>query len=273
MKKIIVPIDFSDCSKNALRNAIPLAERLHMELVVYHSLVIPVGFSEGVVSAIEVSLESMENTAREDIEKLMAEFPEMDKVNHNYEVQYGSLHDNLSKMTEEMDVAFVVMGSHGASGLKKVFLGSNAYNVMKDLNCPVITIPEDQDLSKMKHIAFAMDCHDIPNHDILVTVVDLARAFFAELHLVHIDNNQVEQKRQMEVARSLDKYLKSISHKFHFIHNEEVEKGLEKFSNTHRIDLLMLVAKHHGFIDRLRHGSHTRRLMLDMPMPLMVFHE
>ena len=47
MKKIVVPIDFSACARNALANAIKIAERANFELVLFHSVVMPLGFAEG----------------------------------------------------------------------------------------------------------------------------------------------------------------------------------------------------------------------------------
>ena len=274
MKKIIVPVDFSDCSKNALNNAALIASLLHMELVVCHTLMVPTGFAEGVpASAVDIGLESMEKQAQTDIINLIEAVPLLKKIPHHFEVQYGTLSSHLEKLTNELDVALVVMGTHGAHGIQKMLFGSNAFHVMKHTKCPVIALPDESDLKKMKRFAFAIDCTVVPPHDVITMVVDLSKAFFGHLDLVHIDNNQVEHKRQIEVARNLDKYLKSVHHKFHFIQDGDVEHGLIDFVKRNNTDLLMMVAKHRSLLERLKHNSHTKRMMLEIPIPLMVFHE
>ena len=128
MKKIIVPIDFSDCSINALNNAALVADALHMELVICHVLMAPAGFaSEITISTVDMGLEAIEKQAKADIVKLIENSALIQKVPHHYEVQYGALSSYLEKLTKELDdVALVVMGTHGATGLQKMLLGSNA---------------------------------------------------------------------------------------------------------------------------------------------------
>lgn len=275
MKKIIVPIDFSDCSTNALNNAALIANALHMELVICHALMAPSGFaSEIPISTVDMGLAAIEEEAKKDIQKIIENSEQVQKVPHHYEVQYGALSSYLEKLISELDdVALVIMGTHGAEGLQKMLLGSNAFHIMRNLNCPVIALPEKSDLKQMKHLAFAIECDDIPSHDIITMVVSLTKAFFGELHLIHIDNNEVYEKRQLEVARSLEKYLRGITHKFHFKQDENVNEGLMEFTKEENIDLLMMVAKHRPLLERLKHKSHTKKMMLDIPIPLMVFHD
>jgi nucleotide-binding universal stress UspA family protein len=275
MKKIIVPIDFSDCSINALNNAALIANALQMELVICHALMAPAGFaSEIPISTVDMGLEAIEKQAKENILKLINNSELIQKVPHHYEVQYGALSSYLEKLTSELeDVALVVMGTHGAEGLQKMLLGSNAFHIMRHLNCPVIALPEKTDLRQMKHLAFAIECDNMPSHDIITMVVALTKSFFGELHLIHIDNQEVYEKRQLEVARGLEKYLRGIAHKFHFKQDENVNEGLVAFTKEQNIDLLMMVAKHRPLLERLKHKSHTKKMMMDIPTPLMVFHD
>ena len=274
MKKIVVPIDFSECSKNALANAIKIAERMKMELVLYHAVVIPVGFAEGApVGAMDYGFEDIEKQARKDLNELVKEFPMMNKIIHQTCIQYGPLHEGINELNEDGSVALVVMGTHGASGFAKALLGSNAYNVIKHVACPVITLPEDADITKMTHIGIAGDFISVPNPDLILVVIDLARAFYAQIHVVHIDKGEVEVKNQIDVARRMEKYLKNTNHTFHFRKFEDVEEGLQVTSKELGIQLLTMIAKHHGFFDKLRHSSHTKKMVLDIPIPLMVLHE
>ena len=67
-----------------------------------------------------------------------------------------------------------------------------------------------------------------------------------------------------------EKHLKGVKHSFYFKQDFDVEDGLVEFAKEHEIDLLVMVHRHHNFLDRLMHGSETRRIALDIPMPLMV---
>ncbi len=274
MKKILVPIDFSDCSKSALTNAIKIAERMHMELLLYHSVVVPVGFAEGApVGGIDMGFEEMEKQSRSDLTQLIKDFPMLEKIPFSEAIQYGSLSESINELIETEDVKLIVMGTHGASGLSGALLGSNAYHVMKHVNKPVIALPEGADITKMTHIALAGDYLSIPNPELIKMVIELANSFYAQIHIIHIDKGDVVVKDQIDIARGMEKYLKNSNHTFHFRKFEDVSEGLIEFAKEKNIDLLAMIAKNHNFFDRLRNGSQTKRMMLDIPMPLMVLHE
>ncbi len=274
MRKIVVPIDFSECSKNALRNAIKIAERMNKELILYHSVVIPVGFAEGApVGTMDMNLDELEIQSKKDLKALVTEFPMLEKINYQSFIQYGPLHEGINDLNEENKVALVVMGTHGASGFAKALLGSNAYHVMKHVACPVVAIPEGSDITQMTHIGLAGDFMSIPNPELILDVIDLAKAFNAQIHVVHIDTGEVDVKQQIDIARRMEKYIKHTNHTFHFRKFDDVEEGLQATAKELDIQLFAMVARHHGFFDRLRHTSHTKKMVLDIPMPLMVLQE
>lgn len=274
MKKILVPIDFSDCAANALRNAIKIAERTQMELVLYHSLVVPVGFAEGApVGGGDFGLEEMEKKAKKDMAELVKTFPQLKKVKFSEVIQYGSLYEPINEMVASENVTLVVMGTHGASGFAKNLVGSNAYHVMKNVDCPVIALPEDADITKMTQIGLAGDYLNVPNVELIRSLIDIARAFYAQIHVIHIDSGEVLVKDQIEIARRMEKYLKNTNHTFHFRKFDDIEEGLIAFKEEKKLDMMAMIAKHHNLFDRVIGKSHTKSMMLDIPMPLMILHE
>ena len=274
MKKIVVPIDFSSCSKNAFENAIKIADRMQMELVLYHAVNIPVGFAEGVpAGGLEYVYEDLEKQARTDLENLKDEFPKLEKIIHSIFIEYGPLHEGINDINQDGKVALVVMGTHGSTGFAKALIGSNALHVIKQVNVPIIVLPEDSDITKMTHIGLAGDFLSVPNPDIIHLVIDLVKAFYAQLHIIHIDTGDVEVKAQIDIARRMEKYLKQTNHTFHFRKFEDVEEGLEATAKELNIHLLTMIARNHSFFESLRHRSHTKNMVLDVPMPIMVLHE
>lgn len=274
MKKLLVPIDFSSCSKNALSNAIQIADRMQMELILFHSVIVPLSSADGVPAGnIGYDFEALEASSRQRITALIEQTPELSKVSHRSMIQYGSLHESINELSQEQDIALIVMGTHGASGIIKALIGSNTYHVIKNIKIPVIALPEDADISRMKHIALAGDYRNVPAHDSIQLVTDIVKAFMGQLHVIHIDKGDVLVKEQIDIARSMDKYLKHIKHSFHFRKSEDVEEGLLEFAEEAKIELIAMISKHHSFLERLRHGSHTKKMVLDIPMPLMIIQE
>lgn len=274
MRKLLVPIDFSTCSKNALSNAVQLAERMHMEVLLFHSVLMPIGLADGVPAGnIGYDFEELEKSARIRIGKLVEGMPELSNISFRSIIQYGSLHESINELSKDEEIDLIIMGTHGASGIAKALIGSNAYHVIKHVKIPVIALPEKADISRMKHIALAGDYRNVPDHDSIHLVSDIVKAFLAQLHIIHIDQGDVLVKEQIDIARSMEKYLKHINHSFHFRKFDDVEEGLIEFAKEVNIEMIAMISKHHSLLERLRHGSHTRKMILDIPMPIMILHE
>lgn len=150
MKKILVPVDFSQNSKNALTVAAEIAykngavlELLHVNL----SAVYAVPFSEYVV-ATEFASEDQQydETAATELEKLKLELmsnPNYAKLNITTRVEEGYLHTSVRNVANEDKVDLVVMGTKGASGLNEFLIGSNTEKVIRTAPCPVLAVPEN----------------------------------------------------------------------------------------------------------------------------------
>lgn len=139
MKKILVPVDFSDHSDYALEVAANIAKKQNAEIVAVHMM----GLSDAVLTRDE-SKEAFEAMFYMKLaEKRFAEFLDKDYLKgikvtdavHNYKI-FSELND----VAQDFGADFIVMGSHGSSGLKEVFVGSNTEKVVRTSEIPVLVI-------------------------------------------------------------------------------------------------------------------------------------
>ena len=149
MKKILVPIDFSENSKNALRVAAGIAlksgaalEMLHVNLAAIYSAPL----SEYVAApTIILEDEKYAAEAAEELEKLKtAQFSsgEFKNVKVTARISDGFLHSTVKSVCEDDDIDLVVMGTTGSSGLGEFLLGSNTEKVIRTSPCPILAVPE-----------------------------------------------------------------------------------------------------------------------------------
>ena len=150
MKKILVPIDFSQSSKNALLVAAEIAyksgarlEMLHVNLAAVYSA----PFSEyTAVSEYVVADQLYDESAAGGLEKLKLELLAMPSYSHldiSTRVEEGYLHSSVRTVAQEDDVDLVVMGTKGSSGLNEFLVGSNTEKVIRTASCPVLAVPEN----------------------------------------------------------------------------------------------------------------------------------
>jgi len=149
MKKILVPIDFSQYSKNALFVAAELAnksgaslELLHVNLAAIYS----VPFAEYSAGAnFVVEDEKYDESAAAVLEKMKLEVlakPSYSNLKIQTRVEEGYLHTTLRNVANEDDVDLIVMGTRGATGMGEFLVGSNTEKVIRTSPCPVLAVPE-----------------------------------------------------------------------------------------------------------------------------------
>jgi len=149
MKKILVPIDFSQSAKNALLVAAEIAyksgaalELLHVNLAAVYSA----PFSEYIaVSEYVVEDQQYDDSAALAMEKLKMEIlamPTYSNLDMKTRVEEGYLHSTVRNVANEDDVDLIVMGTKGSSGMGEFLVGSNTEKVIRTAPCPVLAVPE-----------------------------------------------------------------------------------------------------------------------------------
>ena len=135
MKKILVPTDFSGCSREAFRHALALGRTLGVELEVVHAFGLPMVPGAGDA----LSLECMETEARKSMARFIADFDTRGML-VGERVEAGRPDEVILAIAKEGDFDMIVMGTHGRSGLSHLVLGSVAERVMQRSVCPVLTV-------------------------------------------------------------------------------------------------------------------------------------
>lgn len=166
LKHILVTTDFSECSRSALKQAAALA-RLHGSDILVLHIVPPEPIINSALEPATWEHDAMEQQAREEMNR--AEQETISDVKHEYMVENGSLKDVLDNVIRAREISLVVLGTHGRTGLKKIFLGSVAEEIYRLATCPVMTIGPDIEPKLLTHgrfqsVLFATDFTEGSKH-------------------------------------------------------------------------------------------------------------
>jgi len=140
-KKILFPIDFSECSKKVFPFALEMAQKFDAKL---HLLFVARDISY--LTTVDVAWELLSNTVAEVAragenrmqafcDKQLSDFP-----NYESKVVTGDPADEVVKFANEQGIDLIVMGTHGRKGLDRTLMGSVADHVIKNAAAPVLTI-------------------------------------------------------------------------------------------------------------------------------------
>jgi len=143
LRRILVPVDFSDTSKKALQYAVPLAAAFDAEVVLVHVME-PFGLPPEMgylPPELAVSQQELEGSAREGLEKLRA--GEIGRrARTQVKVRVGVPWHEIISAANESNADLIILSTHGRTGLRHALLGSVAERVVRHAPCPVLVVRE-----------------------------------------------------------------------------------------------------------------------------------
>ena len=142
IKKVLVPIDFSDYSKSALIYAADFAKKFNAGIIliyVVEPVIYPPDFSMGQIAIPSINTE-WDIKAKEELDKL-AETEIPDAITVNTVIKTGKPFIEIIETASEEDVDIIIIASHGHSGMEHILFGSTAEKVVRKAPWPALPWP------------------------------------------------------------------------------------------------------------------------------------
>ena len=167
MKNIIVPVDFSKISENALWYAAQIAVKAKAQLYLLHVYQFPYISPEipGTITGFEEIEKVSMGQLKKLHDKIYAKYKR--KIEITYAFRFGGVESEIKKFAESKKASLVVIGMQGTGYLAQRFFGSVASSLMHTLKCPVLTVGKQYKLAGIKTIAFAHDYKPLTNKKLL----------------------------------------------------------------------------------------------------------
>ncbi len=273
IKNILVPIDFSEASNNALAVALAMAERhqakIHLLNVVQsQSFIDPVGM-HGAMPSIE---NTYVNDAKENMKKHKQAIERKSQVHVDTHVEIGNIALCISKYVLDNQKDLIVMGTHGTSGWNEFFLGSNAMATIKECTCPVLTIPPS-----FKKRTFNSVLYPIRNVGGVVEKYDYIKQIVekndAQIHLLGVAQLNDEYEASI-LGNKLKAVRESILHNNDYISYEthQCENIAEKIlevAHKRNDDLIVINATLDKAWYKFFSGSFTQQIVNHSKIPVL----
>ncbi|QHS50975.1 universal stress protein [Edaphobacter sp. 12200R-103] len=156
--QILVGTDFSKSAAQALALAVTIAEFFDSEIIVIHA-VKPVIYGDSQEPMPPEVLNAQLETAKYDMKELIASDPRLAKLRVQTKVDFGRAVDLIDQVAKTTKSTLIVVGSHGAGGLKKFTFGSVAETILRQSSCPTLIVgPQCQvEHHPFRSILFATD--------------------------------------------------------------------------------------------------------------------
>lgn len=274
MKNILIPMDFSEEAVNSLKIAESIYEKNNAKITILHVLEIPNYFVENNSYNISNSVlndlqEDMVLKAKNALKSLLQE-TKIDEENISFIQEIGSPKQSIINHAKKLKIDLIIMGTKGISNLEDAFIGSNAENIVRLSDCPVISTRTK--LSEIKNITLASNfkTKEFSNYQ---KVIELALLFDAKIHLVHINtpNEFINSKTINKNMELFVKHWKLTNYSTTQYNHEKFEAGLFLFCQEKRTNLIAIGTHDRNGLSRLFYESKNEQIVNHFNTPILSF--
>lgn len=271
MKKILVPTDFSEQAENALNVAVQLCKKYDAELHVVHYFEmqqhLALGGQDGNLPESIYYMKLAEKRIA-DIESN----PIIKEVPYHAGVEVETVYEGINKTIERNNIDMVVIGSHGASGFKEMFIGSNTEKVVRSVDVPVLVIKEKQDVFTAENFVYATDFTD-ENIKAFQFALSFAKDIDATIHLLYV-NTPSKFKTSLEIEARIAAFLSNYDipkHTITIYNDRSVESGILNFAKKIDADLIGMATHGRKGLSHFLNGSISEDLVNHARKPVVTF--
>jgi len=236
MKKILVPTDFSPCAATATTVAMAVAKKANAELYFLNICTDPAAGGYAKVKP----KDSNEHVAysKNELTQLVSRAEHLG-IRATPELILERGEDKIENYIEPYNIDFMVMGSHGASGVKEALLGSHTQRIIRHVQVPVLVIKNEDHSFQIKNILFASTFKHQEN-DVFGEVVNFARLWDARIHLVYI--NLIQHPVSADEARATMNVLTSsypdLKYSYSVADTNDEEWAINQFADQLEADVI-----------------------------------
>lgn len=264
--KILVPTDFSDNANKALEFAKNLAAKNPASITLLYAFYAVYDFA---AQATEI-IAQIEHEAKQDLKKLVAAGKEAG-LEMNYRILQGSVASAVTSLAYQEEYDLIVMGTQGASGIKKALIGSNTGHVIKESKVPVLAVPADASLERMDQIAVALELNK-EDERYFKHIFKLTKGLDLRYTFIHVELEESFEKK-IEF-KGLEVYLKerypSLDLNFQLVQAAGLEEGIATFLQINPATILTMISKSKNFYEYLFNKSHSLQMAYHTHVPLLV---
>lgn len=271
MNTILVGIDFSECSLNALEHAISIARKAEADILMlwvrhHESEKILMSYkSENIKEEIQHRFEIL-------IKKYKADFP----YALNYEIRKGKIYKEIVKAADENQASLILMGTHGTSGFEEFWIGSNANRVISSTSVPVITIQSNIDVGReLKRIVLPIDSTPETRQKIIYTSI-LASLFKAEIHVLGLysaDSSFLKEKVD-EYSKQMVEHLEEegVAYKHLSLEADNLTTATIKYAKEVDANLIAIMTEQEKSASNILLGPYASQMVNHSPIPVLSIH-
>ena len=272
MKRILVPVDFSEYSVEALKVAAQIAQKNNFEIIILHLLELPHQSTDAYGNGNSIpEIIFFKNKAIDKLEELM-DSPFLKGIEIFESIEFNKVDIGVIDACKKNNVDLIVMGSHGTSGFNELLVGSNTEKVVRYSKIPVLVIKKGVKEFNANHMVFASDFSKETRKPFR-KMLEFAKLFNSKLSLVTICTPS-SFKTTLSTEKNMDNFVANFdmeNYSTHIYNDTNIENGIINFANSVNADLIGICTHGRTGLAHFYNGSISEDLVNHASKPVITF--
>lgn len=271
MKRIVVGIDFSSCSLNALEHAVSIAGKAESALTMV--------WANHLDYSKEIFAQEPENIIDEvtgRFQQLISKYSPEVSNGIDFIIEKGKVYKVICDVSKKIDAFLIVVGTHGSSGFEEFWIGSNANRIVSACKIPIITIRESVNSHKeLKTIVMPLDRTKVTREKVPFTAL-LAKYFNATIHIIGIFTTSSDDVRYRVInyVSQTQVYLNENGVRFEssYIETQNLAQSVIDYAKKVDANLISIMTEQETSAMNLWLGPYAAQMVNHSPIPVLSIH-
>jgi len=268
MKQIIVAIDFSKTSLNALDYGIHLANeaKANIQMVWVDN-----------TTSEEVVFEGFAHEERNEkvvlLKELQGKYAKSLKYGKlDFKTRKGKVYIEIAQQAKSINADLIIAGTHGVSGFEEFWIGSNAYRIVTNAPCPLITLRHDCKGCDINKIVIPIDSSQETRQKIPIAS-QIAQMFNSEIHVLSLYSTPLKsvQRRVDNYARHVIEYFEERKIKYIAItkESENITRTTIDYAESVNADLIAIMTEQETTTANIFLGPYAQQMINHSSVPVL----
>ena len=271
--RILVPVDFSDISEIAIRTAAAMAKLFNVQLILLHVM----EYKEYYFSVLPEAkllmphIDDLKIETRKKLDEMQSMIKSEMGIRPEIFITTGNIESEIRDYATKENVGLIIMGTHGVSGYKEIFIGSNAQRVVTLSEIPVLTITKEVS-GGFRKIVLAFD-NSLHSRQKVNIAAEIASIYKAEVHILGIlTDSDNEEKHKLKIKlHSVENIITNRDLTFitHILVAENMAKTALRYADENKCDLMVINTGHESEITGVFLGAFAQQIVNHSNIPVL----
>ncbi len=269
---ILIPVDFSEESLVAIDYAKLTAPMFKAKIHMVHVL-------EGKNPILKFVSDNdkpvIEKKIAEKLENIVYTLTLDTDLEVSYAIKKGNLIDSILEERKAIDAKLIVVGTTGSKDIRKKIIGSNALRIIREAECPVISIKSKNAFKKIENIILPLDTSKVTKQKVEHGIL-FAKYFNAAIHLVSVEtgDNFIESDTAIQQLEETSEYIEDqgVSCSIRLLKapssSSKMAKAIIEYAGEMKADIIMIMTRQEMESNQFHVGSFAKEIIHKANIPV-----